>query len=353
VNRIIIYRCGTIGDTIVAVPAIQAIRAAYPKASLVLMTASSSRGGIWADTVLREFAWFDHFVTYDPDELGNPRAVMQLIRRVRQVNADMIVHLGSERNSWVRIVRDRLFFALAGTPRFVGAFSGTPTWYCRLRRDDRVYPYEVDRLRAIAARAGADVDRPVQFELPLSTAHRHRVDALLRDVRVTKGRLLVGMCPGSKQAAKRWPEERFAEVGRRLIEEHGAFILIVGGEDERLTGDRIGRSYWPAEHWTNAASRLSVLESAELLRRCHLYVGNDTGAMHLASAVGTRCLAIFAARCPERSWNPYGDNHIVVRRRVPCRNCFLSECTRNHLRCLTEIDVDQVWAACRRMLAYR
>ena len=57
------------------------------------------------------------------------------------------------------------------------------------------------------------------------------------------------------------------------------------------------------------------------------------------------------ARCPERSWNPYGDGHIVIRRRVACRNCFLSECTVNGLRCLDEIDVEEVWSACQRMLA--
>jgi heptosyltransferase-3 len=351
-RKIIVYRCGTIGDTIVAVPAIQALREAYPNASLVLMTASSPRGGLWADTVLAEFGWFDDFVTYDPEDL-RVAALARLLNKVRKIGADMVVHLGSERNSWLRILRDRLFFALAGTSKFVGASSETLTWYCRLRRSDRIYPHEVHRLRALVESAGASCDNPVRFDLPISDAHRVRVDQLFEEIHVPDSRMLIGVCPGSKQSAKRWPEERFAEVGRRLIEEHDAHLVVVGGEDERITGERIARSHWPDGSWTNAASRLSVLESAELLRRCRIYIGNDTGAMHLAAAVGTPCLAIFAARCPERSWNPYGDGHIVLRRRVPCRNCFLSECTVNQLRCLTEIKVDDVWSACQRMLAYQ
>lgn len=346
------YRCGTIGDTIVAVPAIQALRDAYPRASLVLMTASSPHGGIWADAVLREFDWFDSFVTYDPDDL-RVGALARLLGKVWKTDAEMVVHLGSDRNSWLRILRDRLFFALAGISRFVGASSDSLTWYCRLRRDDRIYPHEVDRLRALAEEAGASCQNRARFDLPIGDAHRARVDELFSEINMPEGRLSIGVCPGSKQSAKRWPELRFAEIGRRLIEEHDAHLLVVGGEDERLTGERIAQSHWPEGSWTNAASRLSVLESAELLRRCRMYIGNDTGAMHLASAVGTPCIAIFAARCPERSWNPYGDGHIVIRRRVPCRNCFLSECTVNQLRCLTEIDVDEVWSACQRMLAYQ
>ena len=97
-----------------------------------------------------------------------------------------------------------------------------------------------------------------------------------------------------------------------------------------------------------------MLESAELLRRATLYVGNDTGAMHLAAAVGTSCVAIFAAREPGRSWHPYGSAHVVLRRdEVPCANCYLTECTVEGLRCLTAIDVNAVWTACRILLGAR
>jgi ADP-heptose:LPS heptosyltransferase len=165
--------------------------------------------------------------------------------------------------------------------------------------------------------------------------------------------MLVGLCPGAKVPAKRWPVERYGEIGRRLIDDYDASLVVVGGDEERALGDRIGAG-WPRSRWLNAAaSRLSILDMAELLRRCALYVGNDTGPMHVAAAVGTRCLAVFPARLPGNSWHPYGDDHVVIRRRPPCRNCFLTDCIRYETRCLTETTTDDVWRACERMLVYR
>ena len=154
-------------------------------------------------------------------------------------------------------------------------------------------------------------------------------------------------------AAKRWPLERYAALGRRLIVEGGADVAIIGGPDEARAGEAVTRD-WPAGRFIVLAGACSVLESAETLRRAALYVGNDTGAMHLAAAVGTPCVAIFAAREPGASWHPYGDEHVVLRRDdVSCANCYLTECTVEGLRCLTAIDVEHVWAACRAKLAVR
>ncbi|MEO8075601.1 MAG: glycosyltransferase family 9 protein [Acidobacteriota bacterium] len=349
-KKILIYRPGALGDTIVAVPTIQAIRRTYPQAALALMSIRMDTG-IWADQVLREFGWFDELITYAPGGMRKPGAVGALCRRVRQFGADMVLHLSSEQNSPARLLRDRAFFALAGIPRFVGGAPASVTWYGRRRTDDRLYPLEVDRLLAFAVEAGAAPDRPPVFDLPISDAARARVDAVLDDPAFEKGRMLIGLCPGSKQPAKRWPVERYGQVGRRLIDAYDASIVVVGGEQERVAGAQIG-SAWPRGRWLNTAGRLSVLEMAELLRRCVCYLGNDTGAMHVAAAVGTRCVGVFGAQYPEHSWHPYGDDHVVIRRRPPCRNCFLTECTRHATRCLTEISTDEVWAACARLLVY-
>jgi lipopolysaccharide heptosyltransferase II len=350
VKRILIYRPGALGDTIVAVPTIHALRKAYPDAALALMTVRMDTG-IWADQVLREFDWFDEFITYEASDVRRPAGVVTLLARVRRLGADMVVYLGSDQNSRLRILRDRAFFSLAGIPRFVGRASESVTWYGRQLTDDGIRPSEVDRLFAHTGDAGAGADAGPRFDLPISDRARARVDEVLRASGVEAGRLLVGLCPGSKQPAKRWPAERYGDVARRLIDSYGASIAIVGGEQERMTGDRIGTG-WPPARWLNTAGRLSVLEMAELLRRCAFYLGNDTGAMHVAAAVGTRCVAVFGAQYPENSWHPYGVDHAVIRRRPPCRNCFLTECTHHATQCLTDISADEVWAACERLLVY-
>lgn len=351
-RRILVYRCGALGDTIVALPAMRAVREAFPDAELVLMTANDGAGILWTDQVLREFHWFAHVVTYRARELASVRGLVGVLRRVRQLAPDVVVYLGSDHNSGIRALRDRVFFLLAGAPRFIAASSAKVGFFGGLRREPRTYPYEVDRLLD-ALRAAGIATGPPRFDLPRHAADVERVDALLAASRPTGARPLVAMCPGSKQGAKRWPLARYAALGARLIGEAGADVAIIGGADEARAAEAVTGD-WPHGRFTVLAGRLSVLESAEALRRATLYVGNDTGAMHLAAAVGTPCVAIFAAREPGRSWHPYGDAHVVVRRDdVPCANCYLSECTVEGLRCLTAIDVDAVWEACRAMLAVR
>ena len=351
-RRILVYRCGALGDTIVALPAMRAVREAFPDAELVLMTANDGAGVLWTDEVLREFHWFAHVVTYRARELASVRGLLGVLARVRRLRPEVVVYLGSDHNSGIRVLRDRLFLFLAGATRFIAASSTKVGFFGRLRRARRTYPYEVDRLLD-AVRAAGVATGPARFDLPRHAVDVERVSALLAADGIGGARPLVAMCPGSKQGAKRWPLERYAALGARLIAEDGADVAIIGGADEARAAETVAAD-WPAARFTVLAGRLSVLESAEALRRAALYVGNDTGAMHLAAAVGAPCVAIFAAREPGRSWHPYGDAHVVLRRdEVPCANCYLSECTVEGLRCLTAIDVDAVWEACRAALAVR
>jgi ADP-heptose:LPS heptosyltransferase len=351
-NRILVYRAGMIGDAIVAVPAIQALRRAYPQASFALMSVGGVPGRLDACGVLREFGWFDELITYEPGVVRSVRALAALCARVRQFGADMVVYLGSERNSLARILRDRLFFLLAGTTRFVAHVSDSVSWYGALKTGDAIRPYEVDRLLQIARGAGAAAPGRVRFDLPLGDAVRTRIDRLLSQHGLDAATRLVAICPGSAQPAKRWPVDRFDAIARRLLDEPGTAIIVIGGEHEAAIGRELGAG-WPRRRWWNAASTLSVLETAELARRCALYVGNDTGAMHVAAAVGTRCVAVFSAHGPAQQWHPYGDGHLVLRSAPECRNCFLSECTYHQSKCLTAISVEQVWDACQQALGRR
>lgn len=351
-KRILVYRAGTLGDAIVAVPAIQALRRSYPHARLALMSVAGGPGRIGAGDIFEEFGWFDTVITYTAAELRRPASLLALHRRVARFGADLVVYLSNDRNSALRILRDRLFFLLAGTIHFVGGASTGVTWYGRMKRDDAEYPFEVDRLRAVARQAGADDQGPAIFDLPAADAARARVDRLLTAHGFDATTPLIALCPGSAQAAKRWPVERYDEVARRLMTQHGAAIVVVGGPDEARIGAELG-TRWPEGRWWNAAAQLSMLELAELLRRCRLFVGNDTGPMHLAAAVGTRCLAVFSAQCPERRWHPYGSDHAVIRTKPACRHCFLADCRDHASACLTAISVDDVWRAYEGMAACR
>ena len=347
IRNILIYRCGTIGDTLVAVPAVNLLMNYFKKSVFSLITANNSDGKVWADEILREFNWFKNFLTYPSSDLKKPKNILGLIRRVHKLKPDMVVYMAGDKNSGMRILRDRMFFHLCGIRRFVPFYSPKVNFWGHLRKADRVYPWEVVRLTEGLKDLGIE-NRKISFDLPIQEKHVQKVSKLISESALDSKRLLIGMCPWSKQESKRWPLERYAQLGERLIKELGINIVIVGGEEEAVVGENISRS-WLKDRLAILAGKLGILETAELLRRCHFYVGNDTGAMHLAAAVETPCVAIFSAKDPKGSWFPFGDSHIVLRKNVPCQNCYLTKCEHYDLRCLKEISLEEVWLHCQKM----
>ncbi len=157
------------------------------------------------------------------------------------------------------------------------------------------------------------------------TPDHHAKAGRLLDEAGFQGHDIVALAPGSKMQAKKWPEDRFEHVGLTLLHRFPDLrLVVVGGPGEIPLGDRLCRAW--GDRAVNLSGALSVWESAALLERCTLYVGNDTGTMHLAASVATPCVAIFSARDNPGKWEPAGRGHIVLRHEVPCAGCMLDTC---------------------------
>jgi ADP-heptose:LPS heptosyltransferase len=181
------------------------------------------------------------------------------------------------------------------------------------------------------------------LDLGIGTAEQQQVAAWLRALPPDGGRRWLGVGPGSKMPAKRWPEERFATVVKNLVATHDIWPVIFGGPEDRAVGERLlsaaGRGY-------NAAGALTLRGSVAALRRCALYLGNDTGTMHLAAAAGTPCVVLFSAREWPGMWLPYGVRHQILRTQIECEGCALVECTAHQNACLNAITAEAALNAC-------
>lgn len=350
IKNVLIYRSGAIGDTIVAIPAIRLLKNHFKKADFILLTAKNVDGRMCADTVLEGFGLFKYIFTFNYSDKNRYRNLISFIKAISDINVDLIVCLSGDKNSTLKIWRDRLLFLFfSGIRRFVYIKSDKTTFYGCLRRSNRTYINEVLRLVEGLKKIGIKCNN-ISFDLPLTQIQMRKVTALLKDKFINNKSILIGMCPWTKQQAKRWPVERYAELGKKLIDNCNANIVIVGGNDEAIIGKEISKE-WPENRWIVIAGKFDVLETAELLKRCAFYVGNDTGAMHVAAAVGTPCIAIFSAKDPPESWHPFGADHIVLRKNVPCRNCYLNECYSKKLVCLTQISLDEVFERCKLLMS--
>ena len=150
--------------------------------------------------------------------------------------------------------------------------------------------------------------------------------------------------------AKRWPVERFQAVLQRLIEQFDVWPVMFGGAEDAALGNDILRG---CGRGSNAAGALSLRGAAAVLKRCAMYLGNDTGTMHLAAAAGIPCVAVFSSREWSGMWFPYGVEQKIFRTPIECEGCGLVECIERRNECLNRINVDEVFTACAGILARR
>jgi len=345
--RLLIYHIGSLGDTLVAVPALWAVREAYPDAHITMLTDEQPGASrIQPRDVLDGSGLIDDYILYP---VGKPLAMARLLFRLRVGKFDSLIYLIHAPSGSRRIRRDACFFRLAGINRFVGTDGFTPYPPMQPGRPMPVVPHVADTLLARLRASGLQTSTTGRgrFDLNIGVSEQGRVDGWRSGLPDDGGKPWVAVGPGSKMPSKVWPYERYVTVLRRLIEDCDLWPIVFGGPSDRELGERmvleLGRGYVPA-------GALSVRESMAAMEKCVLYLGNDTGTMHMAVASGLRCVALFSSRDYPGNWYPYGDGHEVLRTPVSCEGCMLEECIDEGMRCMLSISVDQVLQACQKIL---
>jgi ADP-heptose:LPS heptosyltransferase len=352
--KILVYQIGSLGDTIVLIPALRAVRAHFGRdAHLAVLHNVNHAGLVTTREVLECTQLVDDFIPYQFEEpvTRRVRTACSLWRQLRARRFDAVVSLLPSERSPAALRRDAWFFRTCGIPRVIG-FQTVPDSVVRPREDGRAMPAQnealilLQRLRdsGIAAEANGHLGIPL---LQPSRADRNAAAEWLAARRRHPQRALVAVCPGCKKPANSWPLERFIGLCRRILSAGNAEVVILGGPADRTSAQRL-LAELGAElggEILNAAGEFSVAGSAALLSQCRLLVGLDTGTSHLAAAVGVPCVVIQSANSYAGHWDPLGESHTVLRQSVPCAGCLCSECPVAGHPCMTGITVDEVWRA--------
>ncbi len=353
-SKVFVFRIGHLGDTLVSLPAVLRLRASHPAATFTLVTHLPARSEyVTAWDVMKYTGVFQNVIFYDPKSW---RSVLILMRRLRADRPDLLYYLSPIRGL-LHMLRDRIFLERlcglavipslqqgAGTTAAKGAGRPLP----RVRKESESLLDLIDgdnRARIPCVPASP----PFLFPGPEIVG---RAAKFLAAGGVGPGDRIVGLGPGSKMAAKRWPPDRFGIVGTELLRrDSGLRLVVLGGHEDRAVG-RTLCDIW-GDRSLNLAGETSVIESAAILKRCRFFLGNDTGTMHLAAAVGTPAISIFSARDYPGRWEPYGEGHVVLRHDPPCAGCMLEECAGMEMACVRAITAEQVLAACLAQLGER
>lgn len=350
VSSILVFRSGLLGDTLVALPTLWCLRNAYPDAWITYVFQNVvGRKYVSAPEVLGNTGLVNDFEAYDTGGSCRQRifAWFRLLVRLRRRRWDLAIIL--EEPHWNSL---RRLFALCCTPKRLISPSGNAD---QVPRDPNGalarLPHIADTLLELTRPLGLSLPRKGagRFDLGLKREDHQRIDRWLTTVNIASGQgPWIAVAPWSNMPAKRWPLERYRETVHILIKEFDVTPLVFGGADERDIGlslvESWGRGY-------AVCGELSVRDGVGLLSRCAIYLGNDTGTMHMAASAGTRCVAIFSSRDAHGRWEPYGAGHVVLRTPVACEGCMLRECEIEDMRCIKSISVPQVVSACHSLLS--
>jgi heptosyltransferase-2 len=332
-QRILVKEVNWLGDLVMSLPALRAVRRAFPEARLSVLVkdelASFFDGARWLDEVI-------------PYRLG--RSLRGLADR-RYVVAEIRARRFDVAILFPRSFESAFWAALARVPRRVGFTAdgrGLMLTHKTPRPAALFRGHQLnDYLYLLRHTLGIEGD-PAAIVPDVHDAHRAAMREWLADSRRSSGPLIALAVAAAYGPAKEWPAARYSALVDRLAERHGAECVLVGSPAERArcemvaAGSRSGALI--------AAGQTSVGQAVALLALCSGFAGNDSGAMHVAAALGIPTVGIFASTNPLRT-GPVGPRARALYHPIACSPCLERTCRFGHYDCLRQVSVDEVESA--------
>jgi ADP-heptose:LPS heptosyltransferase len=280
----------------------------------------------------------------------NPRDVASLWWQILRWRPEVLVYLAASRGIEAA-QRDATFFRLCGIRRLVGVPLTPDMQQNQWHESDQALEPEGARLtRNLAELGNAHIDTPASWDLHLTAAEHARAAEALAPL---GDRPIIAVSVGTKVQSKDWGRDNWRALLTQLARLYPGYALALNGAPEESEASEYAAEGWQQNSVgpiVNLCGLLTPRESAASFARARVFIGHDSGPMHLAAAVQTPCVAIFAARNKPRVWFPYGKQHRIVYHQTDCWGCGLETCTTERKRCLTSITVEEVVAEVRAAL---
>lgn len=318
-SKILLFRTGSLGDSICATPSILSIRRSFPNAKLVLLTNAGGDNLVSLPQLLPRRA-YDEVVDYHGQKLFG------IAPALRKGNFDLVIELPQYQGSLFRQLRNMLFFRLVlKIPSGFGWDAASCKFFRRTQEKHLRYPNERDRLLAVLKKNKLPVLLPDQFQLQTDERDFQVVEKLYATHLRATHKPCISMVIGAKRPQNRWPAAYFLELIHHYKADYN--ILLIGGPEDIP----LARTFQHLEGVYSFCGKLTPVQSYLMLRKSAVVISNDTGPMHLAYAAGVPLVAIFSSRdFPHRWFPPDTPSNTVLRNdNVPCSVCFTETCRNN------------------------
>jgi len=332
IERILIFKLDHAGDVLLATPAIKAIRKQFPLAHITLVVGPWSKGIVEGEKYINEIICYRaYWRDRNPDRHFNIRDSLRFIRALRRGKYDLFFDL---RGDLFAII----IAALSGIPRRVGFGWEGGGFLLTDEVNTTINKHQaeilLDAVRTIGIRPDA-----AEIAITISEDDRKYVHALLKENNWHESLLTIGLHIGSGCPSKMWAIEKYAGLMERIVEHFKAQIVLVGGADDRIVTEQAeGLLHFKP---VDMVGKLTFKQTAAVMEKCALFIGNDSAPVHIAAAVGVPATVLFSAANNWRRWKPYSENVDVIYKDVKCKGCEKAAC--DNMECMNLITVDEVF----------
>lgn len=335
INKILIRATNWVGDAILTIPAVDSIRATYPRAHIAVLAKP------WVADIYKLFTGIDEIIIYEK-KYDNVLGVLRLARELKKKNFDLAILLQNA-------IEAAIISAAAGIPLRAGYNSDGRGFLLthRVQRNKEIKKlHQIDYyLEMIKTLGCVSVNKEMHLETKINRLDAQNVIQKYLPDHVGP---VVGIAPGAIYGpAKRWFPARFAKVADKIADEFDCRIILLGGKSDWDAAEEVRRLTQTSVF--NLAGKTSLKEAVFLISQCRLFISNDSGLMHVAGALNIPTIAIFGSTNPQTT-SPAGNQSVVIQREVSCSPCLKKKCPTD-FRCMESITEEDVFAVARNILA--
>lgn len=341
IKRIVVLELAHIGDVVAIIPALRMLRKKFPESFISVVV------GPWARGVLSGNPDISEIVTHRA--WGFDRAsksplfaeAISLIKFLRAGSFDLGIDTRGDFRAillmWLGKVKKIIGYGFSG-----GAFllSEVVPFDVSRRQDKHQAEHNLDLIASIKEGKRCE-ERDLSLKIFFSEEDSLYINKFLQDKGVSSKDFLIATHLGAGLPTKRWPVERFSQLIEKILERYDVKIILVGAKQEADLAKEIKLE--EPLRLINFIGKTTIKQLAALLKRCNLFVGADSGVMHIAASQNTPIVAIWGGQNKPEHWRPLADEVTIIRKAVSCGPCGLKQC--RDLKCLKAITVQEVLEA--------
>lgn len=347
IKKILVFKLDHIGDVLMTTPALKVLKLSYPDASLTVVV------GSWSKDILKDNLDISEILVYDAywfnrnmDRKFNIKKTLNFIKELRKRRFDIFYSL---RGDFMGI----LMGSLLRIPVRVGFNNGGGGFLLTHPITPIENIHQVEQfLNAIKVNGLTnkyslkDSDTNKKMKIAISEAERRFTDTFIGKYS-SKNENFIGFHIGAGYPSKLWTPEKYGILIKRLHDDFGIHALLVGGDEDKVILKRI-ESIIKNTGSINSVGKTNIKETAALIEKCNLFIGNDSAPVHIAAAMGIPVIVIFSAANNPVGWKPFGSNVTYITKDVQCKYCEKFECIDT--KCMRMITVDEVYNKAKEIL---